>query len=387
MDSLREISDLVAFAGRGPGTDAERRAARHLAGRLRALGREVHVEPTRVAPNYALTHALHALIAIVASVLSVYEPLAGAALALLALISALGDLTGTFFLLRRLTGVRASQNVFSPDDTGRPGVLVLVAHYDAARSGAAFNPRAVERRAALARLIRRPIGEFGAFFWSLVIIFACAGLRLAGVESQALTIAQFIPTVVLIVSVALLLDIALSDHVPGANDNASGVATVLRLADEYGAELEHFDVWVVLTGAEEGFALGMRQWLKRHRAELDPESTAFVCVDMAGHGSPRFARREGLIFPSKYHPSLTELAAAAGATPYVSRLVTDSHPARAAGFPAIRISALNALGYAPHYHRHTDTPERIDTDALARTYEFCREFIEAIDAEIGPRLA
>jgi len=375
VDSKREIENLVGYHGRGPGTDAERRAARHLAGRLKELGREAQVEPIRVAPNYPLTHAIHAVLGTAGSVLSVYEPVAGVALAFVALLSALGDLTGTFFLVRRLTGLRASQNVFSPEGGDKPGVLVLVAHYDAAKTGLAFS--------------RRPpalFGPMGLFFWSLAIVFLGTVLRLVGIEALALTIVQFIPTVVLIASVALLLDIALSDVVPGANDNASGVATVLRLAERYGGRLEHFDVWVVLTGAEEGFALGMRAWLKRHREELEPETTAFVCVDMAGYGTPKYAKKEGLVFPSNYHPALIELADEAGAKPYVSRLVTDSYPARAAGFPAIRISSLDARNSIPHYHRPTDTPDRIDPDALARTYEFCCEFVESIDAEIGPRL-
>ena len=375
VDSKREIEDLVGYHGRWPGTDAERRAARHLAGRLRDLGREAEIEPIRVAPNYALAHAIHALLAITGSVVSVYQPAVGAAIAFVALVSALGDLTGAFFLVRRLTGMRASQNVFSPEGGEKPGVLVLVAHYDAAKTGLAF--------------ARRPpgfLGPMGLLFWSLALVFACTVVRLVGIDAFALTVVQFIPTVVLIASVALLLDIALSDVVPGANDNASGVATVLRLAERYGGELEHFDVWVVLTGAEEGFALGMRAWLKEHHEELEPETTAFVCVDMAGYGTPKFAKKEGLIFPSNYHPALTELAEEAGAAPYVSRLVTDSFPARAAGFPAIRISSLDARNSIPNYHRPTDTPDRIDPDALARTYEFCCEFVESIDAEIGPRL-
>ena len=376
VDPKREIEDLAGYHGRWPGTDAERRAARHLARRLGELGRDAVVEPTRVAPNYATAHALHALLAIVGSVVSVYQPIAGAAIAFVALVSTLGDLTGAFFLVRRLTGMRASQNVFSPEEPGdKPGVLVLVAHYDAAKTGLAFS--------------RTPpafMGPFGVFFWSLALVFACTLIRLSGIDALALTIVQFVPTVILIASVALLTDIALSDVVPGANDNASGVATVLRLAERYGGRLENFEVWVLLTGAEEGFALGMREWLKKHRHELEPETTAFVCIDMAGSGTPKFARKEGLIFPSTYHPALTELAAEAGATPYVSRLVTDSFPARAAGFPAIRISSLNARNTTPHYHRATDTPENVDPEALARTYEFCCEFVESIDAEIGPRL-
>src|SRR5688500_541858 len=104
IESLKENEDRVACEGRWPGTDAERHAARHLQGRLEALGRTAEVEPTSVHPNYPVTHALHALIGIVGSVLSVYTPVLGAALVLFATVSAFGDLSGSFYIVRRLTG-------------------------------------------------------------------------------------------------------------------------------------------------------------------------------------------------------------------------------------------------------------------------------------------
>src|SRR5829696_4659784 len=64
VDPQAEIEGLVAHEGRWPGTDAERRAANHLADRLRDIGREASTEATSVHPRYALTHLLHALMAI-----------------------------------------------------------------------------------------------------------------------------------------------------------------------------------------------------------------------------------------------------------------------------------------------------------------------------------
>jgi hypothetical protein len=389
---MTEIEELVAFEGRWPGTDAERRAARHLAGRLEQLGRDAEVEPTSIHPNYAVTHAIHALVGIVGSVLSVYTPVVGALLVLLAAVSTFGDLTGSFYLVRRLTGRRASQNVTSREDGGKRGVLVLTAHYDAARSGSVFGRRALERRATFGKLIRRGLGPFEPFFWSLCVILVCTIARLVGIESTALTVVQFIPTVVLIASVPLLIDIALSDVVPGANDNASGVATVLRLAERYGGELEHFDVWVVLPGAEEALVLGMREWIRKHGGDLDTEQTVFLNVDMAGHGSVRWIEKEGLAGAMRYHPRLIEVCEEIAeeresGRGMVSRHATDALAARGAGFPAITITSRNALDYAPHWHQHTDTPEQIDPESLERTYDFCCALIERLDGDVGPDLA
>ena len=388
IDAMREIEDLVEFEGRGPGTDAERRAARHLEDRLSELGREAEIEPTSVHPNYALTHAIHALLAIVGSVLSVYQPVVGAGLVLLAAVSAFGDLSGAFFLVRRLTGRRASQNVTSREDGDKPAVLILSAHYDAARSGMVFGRKALERRATIGKLIRRGLGPFEPFFWSMVVVLVCTLLRLLGIDPFPLTVVQFVFTVVLIASVPLLIDVALSDVVPGANDNASGVATVLRLAERYGERLEHFDVWVVFPGAEEALLLGMREWMRAHKRELDPEQTVFLNVDIAGNGTVRWIEKEGFVTAMKYHPTLIELCEQIGdGRGMVSRNGTDALMARTAGFPAITITARNALDYAPNWHQHTDTPGRIDPEALDRTYDFCCALIERLDESIGPELA
>src|SRR5690242_19358605 len=103
VDPLREIEDLVAYEGRVAGTDAERRAAVHLVERLRALGRDAELEPTRVRPAWPVTHVIHAVLGIAGSLLSVSQPAIGLGLALLAGVSTFGDLTGSFFLFRRFT--------------------------------------------------------------------------------------------------------------------------------------------------------------------------------------------------------------------------------------------------------------------------------------------
>ncbi len=99
---------------------------------------------------------------------------------------------------------------------------------------------------------------------------------MAGIDSNLISLLQLIPTLILLVGVFLLIDIELSDVVPGANDNASGVATVLSLAEELGANPpEHLDVWVLLTGAEECLQEGMRSFVRAHRGELDRETHLF----------------------------------------------------------------------------------------------------------------
>lgn len=242
LGDIAEIEEFVVrFEGRGPGTDAERRAARYLAERLERLGRTAEVEPAWVWPNYALAHLANAVLAVLASVASVASGAVGAGLAAVALVSALGDLSGRFYLLRRLTGRRATQTVVSREEDPRPGTLILVAHYDAPRTGAVFG-RTAERGAALAKLVHRPIGPFDAYTLSLAALLIVCALRAAGEAGLVLSIFQFVATALLILMVPLLADIALSGVVPAAGDNASGVATVLRLVERYGGALDHFRI-------------------------------------------------------------------------------------------------------------------------------------------------
>jgi hypothetical protein len=320
----------------------------------------------------------------------------GAIIAGAALVLALADISGRLHLGRRLTSRRASQNVISREDGGRPGTLILVAHYDAARTGFVYG-RTAERRAAWGRRTGRPLGAFEPIVWSLALVLVCALLRVAGIDATPVAIAQFVATVALIGAVPLLADIALSSVGPGANDNASGVATVLRLADRYGDDLDHFDVWVLLTGGEEALAEGMREFVRRHRRELDPTATIFLNVDSVGHGTVRYSRREGPLVAARLHPRVLELCdqiaaedadeGRYGARPITIRAITDALPARRARFPAVTVSCRNAIDQVPELHRHSDTPDRIDDEALERAFGFCSELIELIDERIGPDVA
>jgi len=352
------------------GTDAERRAAMHLRERLRGMGREAELEAVEVRPRFGLAHTFHALLAIVGSVVAVSSPTVGAAMVLAAGVLVLLDLTGPLSVTRRLTGRRASQNVFSPEDRGRAGTLILVAHYDLGRDAPAFR---IARR-----VLRSPwavlLGAIGA-------LLVCVCLRALGLEGNVLTAAQFVPTVLLILLVPAFADLELSNAADGEADNAAGVATVLALADELGATLRSFDVWVLLTGSQKPFAAGMRAWLRRHRSELDRERAAVINVDGVGSGPVRFAGREGLIRARRAHPQLLriceEIAEDDGeggdydARPAPFRERTDASAARARKLPAITLSCEG---------------EEVTAEGLERMLAFCRDLIERLDAEVAPTL-
>jgi Peptidase family M28 len=389
MDLRTDIEALVEVGRRAPGSDAERRAASYLKQRLERLGRKVEVEAVDVWPAWPLAYAILAAAAVVGSVLSVSVPALGAALANVAAFLTFLDAGALLPTLRRLLGRRASQNVVSWGDRDRPGLLLLVAHYDAGRGGIALGEKAEARRAAFGNLIRRPIGPLEPLLWAELAVVVCCLLRLAGLSGLLLTVVQFVPTVLLIVAVALLLDIALSPTRAGENDNASGAALALRLAERFqGGRLEHFDLHVVLTGGQKAIAAGSRAFLKRHKRELGPERTVVVNLDAVGSGTVRYTSREGPVLAIKSHPQLVQLCEAIaeddeeenafGARSLVNRSPSDGYAARSAGLPAITISCRGRLDHVP---------ARVDEEALERAEGFCAELIQRLDAEVGPDLA
>ncbi len=338
----------------------------HLRDRLEDLGRAADLQAVTVRPRFGLTHTLHALLAIFGSVLAAANAPVGAAIVLFAVLSTFLDVTGILYLVRRLTGRRMSQNVESRIDRTKPGTLVLVAHYDSPREAPSFT--------LASRLLRDP---WMAMVMAMVLVLICCGLRVAGIEGVALTGVQFAPTVFLILMVPALADIELSGASAGGTDNAAGVAVVLRLADALGDRLDHFDVWVVFTGAQKPFALGMRGWLRSRRPELEGESTVVLNIDDVGDGPLTFSRREGPLFPLRVHGQLTRICeqivedGGHEARPKVVREAGDAGAAVARGIPAITVSSPGAM---------------LDPASLDRTFEFCRELAERVDAEVGPRL-
>jgi Peptidase family M28 len=388
------IRELCAFEGRGPGTDAERRAANALAGRLRGMGRRADIEPFFAHPQYPVVHLIHAVLGIAGSLLATVQPAIGFALVLLAAASTYLDLNSRLYLVRSLLFRRVSQNVVSPGN--RPEAharLILMAHYDAARTGYIFSTASTRIR-RLPERVRLGLGPFRLFFWvGLAPLLPILGARMAGLDATWLNAIQAIPTIVLIVAAFLLIDIALSDIVPGAYDNASGVAAALSAADELTTDPpENLDVWIVLTGSEESLCEGSRAFIRSRRKQLDRQSTYFVNVDSVSYGQMAYEVSEGAVISIPHDRQLVELSEAlatagaveGGARPIRHPLLDDALPPRIRRFRAITLRTTDADGnLAPWYHTHDDVPENVDSTVLHRATDFVVSLSRLIDREAG----
>jgi Zn-dependent M28 family amino/carboxypeptidase len=176
---------------------------------------------------------------------------------------------------------------------------------------------------------------------------------------------------ILAASTALALDVARSPAVPGASDNATGVAAVLAMVERFAADpLPGTEVIAVLPGCEEPGMGGMAEWLRVDGAALDRDSTLVLGLDTLGAGEPIVARAEGSIVPWRYREADLAWADRGADLAGVERPRrvqlggwTDPLLAVHAGLPAI--SLLSATGNRfTNYHQPTDTPDRVDWDSV-----------------------
>jgi len=391
MRPLETTTALSDFTGRGPGTDAERRAARWLARELIATRHRVRIETFWCRPNWALGHAWHIALALAGSLVSVGDPLIGAILLAVALISTVADeLVGTS-MGRRLTPERASQNVLvstAPADDDPPRArLVLTANYDAGRTGLIYRDafRATAARLNGATGNRAP----GWLAWLAIAItyeLAVAIIRLTETHApHFLGVLQLPPAVALVLALALLLEAAGAGYGPAAGDNGTGVAAAVALTSALAASPpRNLRIELVLQGAGESPGLGLRNYLRAHRSDLQGGNAIVLGIAACGAGRPAYWNSDGRLVPLRYARTLRALCEQTPTDKHRGRGGTPALPARAAGLPAIAIGCLDGRGLAPRSHQRTDTPEAIDTTAIDRALALGLDLVQAIDDSLAP---
>jgi hypothetical protein len=397
------VADLSAYERRGAGTDAERRAARRLARELEAPGRAVRVETFWCRPNWAFAHVWHVALGLAGSLVAVSSPRVGGALILVALISLIADERLGISPGRRLTREHASQNVIcvpavrpsAPAVSPAPVHLIITANYDAGRAGLAYRDWL---RGPFARIQRMAGGRLpGWLAWTalaLVWLLVVAILRVEGHKTGAIGALQLVPTVGLVLALALLIDLATAEFSPAANDNASGTAVALALARALSAAppSARVSAQVVLAGAGDGFGLGLRAYLRARRRELRAANAVVLGIAPCGAGDPRWWRSDGQLVPLRYlerlHRMCAELAAdvpGLSFKPHRGRGATPALPARSRRLPAIAIGRLDERGLAPRSHQSKDTADQSDAKALDATVQLGLMLVDAIDAFLQDR--
>jgi Zn-dependent M28 family amino/carboxypeptidase len=175
------------------------------------------------------------------------------------------------------------------------------------------------------------------------------------------------------------LDIARRPTVPGANDNLTGVTTLLALAESLGERpVQGVRVWLVSTGSEESLMEGMRAFAKRHFPSLPAERTRFICVDCVGSPYLVLAEGEGMLRVRPYDDSLKDLISRCAGSSGIQllrgltmRFGTDGYVALRHGYRAAMLMSVDSSGAASNYHWPTDTPDRVNYRTVESAVRLC----------------
>jgi hypothetical protein len=359
------IERLTAIAGRGAGTDAERRAAVWLERDLDERGHAAWAETFWLRPGWAWPVVLAAALGAGGSLAAVAWPLAGLIAAVLAAVSLALEGAGLTSPLRLLTRRRATQNVVALPEPHDGVTLLVCAPYDAPRRGLVLNDR---WRALAARL-----GDARPWLAGCaLVIAACAAARQSGVDAIWLGAVQLVPTIVLIAALAAAVDIALSDFSPGAGP-ASAAAVALAVHEELAADPEAMPAGLILYGAGASGPHALRAQLRREKA--DRRRTVVLELGPCTSGEPAWRTR---------HPQLRRAAGLAAGALELELPRRRPRPARGVrSLPAVRIACLDARGIAARSHQPDDTAEAADVAATERAIDLALGIADALAAELA----
>ena len=381
MASARDEIDrwirALAAIERPSASQGELEAARWVASELTDAGADpqLEVEP---AHGTHLPFALPSLLALIGGLLR--SRLVGAALALLASAAIVDEIEGRRRVLRRFLRRRETYNVVGRlgDSSARQTVL-FVAHHDVARPwGAAVGALVSAPPPPL--LGGKPMPVVGTLAYAPMMVFAGLATGSRRLKRIGIGLCAF--------NVGFLSDVSRRRPVPGANDNASGVAALLGVARDLSARApESLRVLLLSTGAEETMLEGMDAFLRSHRHDLDPERTLVVVLDQIGWERLVLRDSEGVLRRYRSDPAdLDRLLSAARATGVALSVEppfptpSDGLAARWAGLPTVFVGSVAANGGYPHYHRPSDLPEHVNLETVVAARKLCVRLVEQLSA-------
>jgi hypothetical protein len=387
---LAEVVEELAGFERRAGSEGEHRAAEWIARRMRACGCEAEVENADFKAGYAglmrglsLAGSAAGIATLAARTL---RPPA-AAVAALAGAAMIDDISNGPRLARGLIQRREpTWNVVgTAGDPDAVRTLVLLAHHDAAPTGLIFNdtvqawvgerfPGLIERTNTAVPMWWGPLASHGLIAAGAVTQRRwLAGLGLFGT----------------VLSAAAFHDIARSPVVPGANDNLSGVAVLVGMAERLRASpIPGLRVLLVSCGAEEVIQGGIHSFARRHFPRLATDRTWFLNLETVGSPQLIMLEGEGPVVMEDYHDSdfrdlVVRCAERAGASlkrGFRARSSTDAVIPSRYGYPTATLSSVNSYKALANYHRMTDTPENLDYGTISEAVDVAEALARSLAA-------
>ncbi|MEM3832402.1 MAG: M28 family peptidase [Thermoprotei archaeon] len=353
---------------RGAGSKEERKAAEYILKSFEEKGLKSKFIVFKTIPTFSYTYILVYSLAILGIIITVMSSIIGIILMFISFILNLLEEEIYIPILTRTLSIlgRESRNVIGILNEGKEKKIAIIAHYDSTKASYSFHPKRVGTLKTTIRLnflslalinVLALVGYFtgylnGLFYWLLII------------------------SIPLFVSLIVLMHREIfHKYVPGANDNASGVAVLIDLIDKL--KTSDKEIWFIATGSEEAGMIGMYNMLKHLKGFY------IINIDNIGAGRLYYTKKEGIIIKYQCKGRLKEIADEIGKKfkiePVVySLLPTDATPAIRRGFTCITIIALDNRGIPENYHWYNDKAEYIKEENLIKARDFVLEIVNKI---------
>lgn len=387
MDHVRELS--VSIGPRPSTGEGERRAAEYIERAMRRKGTETRTEAFQSIQSGWRPFAIASAMAVFSEAIFLFGSSGwwklSLALTTTALTCAVLQLLFIPNPLMWLMSKGESQNVWTRVEplTGTGQRLVITSHYDTHRTPLAYSSPAWIK-------IFRSLTTLG--MGSFALLFGCylAGLLLAEGSGwlRVVQAVSLVPAAVHVLVLGLTLQADTTPHTPGANDNATGVGTLLELAERFANRpAVGTEIWFVATGCEEVGLWGAAAFFEAHTRELD--GAMQINIDNVGGKDcgPCFIDQEVMLATYRSDAKLLALA---------DELVRERPELRAArksyqgaytdgaigikhGLPTITFLGLGPDGWIPNLHQMSDVIEHVDPDTVARTTDFVEALVRRID--------
>jgi hypothetical protein len=394
---LRQAIAHLAAIERPSASPGEHEAARWIAAQLAEFGCSVEVEEERAHGGYwfplGVPNALAGAAGLLARRGGVRNRALAAAVGAFAAAAIWDDVGGgELWFRRRFLPSRPTWNVVAEiGDPQAERTVVFVAHHDAAHWSLLFHPGVlplVDRLAPglLARSNTSPPLMAPVIAGPLLVALGALIGRRRPVTAG---------TVLALGSAATFAEIGARDAVPGANDNLTGVATLIGLATELAERpVEGLRVLLVSTGSEEGFMEGMQAFARRHFPKLPPTRTHVVCVDTVGSPHLTLIEGEGMLRMRDYPDDFKDLVEACASESGVElwrglrlRNATDGLIALRAGYPTTAIGSVTRLKVPANYHWPSDTAENVDHGSVSDAVTLCTAIARKLAATTADQAA
>jgi len=373
----KQVKELTAIY-RPSASPGERRAAKLIEQKFSDAGLEPTVEHSRVVGSYWLPLGLLNLLTFLLSlrVLKRKNRCLAAAFGMTAAVAIWDDIIAHRRWLRRLLPKRSSYNVSAwSGDPDAKQTIVFMAHHDAANSGMIFSPQIPEAVITIVGDKAKDNKQGPPVM--LPVVLAPALLSLAAIIGNH-KLSKTVIGLSAMVTTALA-DVASRKAVPGANDNATGVAVLQSLAEYFSKHpLEKTRILFLSTGSEESLLEGMQQFSKRHLHKFDKENTLFFALDSVGSANLCVLAGEGMMQMYDYPIEAVKLVEGLAADLEIQMLSglkhrnsTDALYPLKAGFQTVMLGSVNSYNLPANYHWPTDTAENVDYSSVKNAFSIC----------------